>query len=111
MSMLQSLISPQLLREELPVHYVPPKFNLYGRTEDPTEHIYHFRQLMALVDDREGLLCRVFLASLQGSSLTWFYQLPTCSIHSFAQLCDQFMTHYACNIRSRSNIDHLFNLK
>ena len=57
MSMLQSLISPQLLQEELPVHYVPPKFNLYGRTEDPTEHIYHFRQLMALVDDREGLLC------------------------------------------------------
>lgn len=62
--MLQSTLSLQLLREELFVHYVPPKFNLYDGTGDPTEHIYHFQQLMALVDNCEGLLFRVFPASL-----------------------------------------------
>ena len=57
---LQSPLSPQLLQEELPFHYIPPKFNLYDETRDPIEHIYHFCQLMALADNHEGLLCRVF---------------------------------------------------
>ena len=75
------------------------------------EHTYHFRQLMALVDDCEGLLYQVFSASLRESSLTWFHQLPPHSIHSFAQLCDQFVIQHACNARPRRGIDHLFNLK
>ena len=45
-------------------NYVPLKFNLYNGTKDPTEHIYHFRQLMALINDCEGLLCQVFPTSL-----------------------------------------------
>lgn len=66
-------LSSQLLQKQVLPHYTPPKFNLYNRMGDPTEHIYHFQQLMALVDDKEGLLCRVFLASLQGPTLTWYH--------------------------------------
>lgn len=66
---------------------------------DPTEHIYHFQQLMALVDDKEGLLCGVFLASLQGPALTWCHQLPPHSVSNFTQLCELFMQQYACNTR------------
>ena len=64
--MVYSPLSTQLLQEELPTHCVPSKFNLYDGTRDPTEHIYHFHQPMALVDDHKGLLCQVFSASLQG---------------------------------------------
>lgn len=40
--MLKFSFSLHLQQEELYVHYVPPKFNLYDGTEDLTEHFYHF---------------------------------------------------------------------
>ena len=75
-NMLKSSFSLRLIQEELLVHYVMLKFNHYDEIGDLTEHLYHFWKLMAFVDDYEGLLCRVFPTSLQGLSLTWFYQLP-----------------------------------
>lgn len=66
---------------------------------------------MDLVDDKEGLLCRVFPASLQGPALTWYHQLPPHSIFNFTQLCELFMQQYACNTWPQRSVNHLFNLR
>lgn len=87
-SKLKSPLVLHLLQEELPAYYVSPKFNLYNGTSDPTEHIYHFRQFMDLVDDWEGQLYQGFSFSLHGSSPTWFHQLLPYFINGFMQLCD-----------------------
>lgn len=78
-------LSSQLLQEQVPPHYTPPKFNLYN-----------------------GM--GVYLASLQGPALTWYHQLPPHSISNFTQLCELFMQQYTCNTRPQRSVDHLFNL-
>ena len=40
--MLKPPLSPWLLQKELPIHYVPSKFNLYDKNDDPVKYIYHF---------------------------------------------------------------------
>nr|CAN80370.1 hypothetical protein VITISV_014722 [Vitis vinifera] len=107
-----SPIAPHLLQEELLAHYLDlKKFKLYDGMEDPVEHLYCYWQLMALKGNREGLLRRVFPASLQGFALIWFQQLPTQSIHSFTQLHDLFLKQYVCNSRPRKSVDYVFNLR
>ena len=101
--MLKSPFSTHLLQEELLAHHVPPKFNLYDKIGDPMEHIYHFRQLMILVDDKERIIVQGF-SNYPAGSITWFHQLPPYSISDFAQLCDQFVRQYACKAQPHNRV-------
>nr|GLL39844.1 uncharacterized protein LOC109150821 [Ipomoea trifida] len=48
-----------------------------------------------------------FLPTLKGLAQKWFLSLPSCSIRCFNDLADQFLTHYAVNIKPQRNLTHL----
>ena len=73
--MLSTLFGPHIINYELPRGFVVPKFTMYEGTNNPFDHIMHFRQLMTLDIGNDALIWKVFLASLQGQTFSWFYRL------------------------------------
>ncbi|RVX10442.1 hypothetical protein CK203_016901 [Vitis vinifera] len=61
---------------------------------DPFDHIMHYRQLMTLDIGNDALLCKVFPASLQGQTLSWFHRLPMNSVDNFWDLSETFVGQY-----------------
>ncbi|KAL6344362.1 hypothetical protein AAG906_039618 [Vitis piasezkii] len=53
-----------------PKGFLVPKFSTYDGSNDPFDHIMHYRQLMTLDIGNDALLCKVFPASLQGQALS-----------------------------------------
>ncbi|RVX00892.1 hypothetical protein CK203_026442 [Vitis vinifera] len=95
------------------IHYEPlrgflvPKFSTYDGTNDPFDHIMHYRQLMTLDIGNDALLCKVFPASLQGQALSWFHRLPPNSVGNFRDLSEAFVGQYLCFARHKQNISTL----
>ena len=46
-----------------------PDFTMYDGSNDPYDHMLHYNQAMTLNADNDHLLCKVFPASLRGSTL------------------------------------------
>ena len=63
-----------------------PTFAMFNGSSDPYDHMLHYNQAMTLNAGNDNLLCKVFLASLQGLALTWFHRLPHNSVNSFSEL-------------------------
>ncbi|RVW13691.1 hypothetical protein CK203_094014 [Vitis vinifera] len=76
---------------EPPRGFLVPKFSTYDGTNDPFDHIMHYRQLMTLDIGNDALLCKVFPASLQGQALSWFHRLPPNSVGNFRDLSEAFV--------------------
>ena len=99
------------------IHYKPPrgflvpKFSTYDGSNDPFDHIMHYRQLMTLDIGNDPLLCKVFTASLQGQALSWFHRLPPNSVDNFKDLSEAFVGQYLCSARHKQNINTLQNIK
>nr|CAN81923.1 hypothetical protein VITISV_016003 [Vitis vinifera] len=99
------------------IHYEPPrgllvpKFFTYDGTNDPFDHIMHYRQLITLDIGNDALLCKVFPASLQGEALSWFHRLPPNSVGNFRDLSEAFVGQYLCSARHKQNISTLQNIK
>ena len=91
--------------------YTIPKFVMYDVTYDPFDHLMHYRQIMTLHINNNEFLCKVFLASLQGIALAWFYQLPPNFVHFFKEMSEVFVAHYLCLTKQTFNINSLQNLK
>ncbi|GFZ21149.1 hypothetical protein Acr_29g0003110 [Actinidia rufa] len=68
-----------------------PRFTLYDGKSDLRSHICHGRQMMALWNHMDALICRVFPSSSGDLGLKWFDRLPTRSIESFYQLIESFV--------------------
>ena len=66
---------------------------------------------MTLDIRNDMLLCKVFLASLQGQALSWFHRLPANSIDNFQDLSDVFVGQYLCSTKHKQNISTLQNIK
>ena len=62
---------------------------------------------MILNASNDRLLCKVFPASLRGSTLAWFHKLPCNSINLFNDLWVAFVSHYLCSVRQNRNISSL----
>ncbi|RVW23743.1 hypothetical protein CK203_100826 [Vitis vinifera] len=71
----------------------------------------HYRQLMMLDIGNDALLCKVFPASLQGHTLSWFHRLPPNSIGNFRDLSEAFVGQYLCSARHKQNINTMRNIK
>nr|CAN69696.1 hypothetical protein VITISV_012964 [Vitis vinifera] len=99
------------------IHYEPPrgflvsKFSTYDGSSDPFDHIMHYRQLMTLDIGNDKLLCKVFPASLQGQTLSWFHRLSLNSVDNFRDLSEAFVGQYLCSARHKQNISTLQNIK
>ena len=67
-----------------------PSFNSYDGKKDPMEHVSHYIQMMSLHTYNDALMCKVFPSSFGYTILRWFNGLRKCSIHSFAELIQEF---------------------
>ncbi|RVW52833.1 hypothetical protein CK203_076572 [Vitis vinifera] len=58
-----------------------------------------------------ALLCKVFPASLQGQTLSWFHRPTSNSVDNFRDLSEAFVGQYICSARQKQNISTLQNKK
>nr|CAN65418.1 hypothetical protein VITISV_016768 [Vitis vinifera] len=92
--MLSTPFCSHIINYEPPRGFLVPKFSIYDGTNDPFDHIMHYRQLMTLDIGNDALLCKVFPASLQGQALSWFHHLPPNSVGNFRDLSEAFVGQY-----------------
>ena len=64
--MLYTPFCSHIIHYEPPRGFLVPKFSTYDGSNDPFDHIMHYRQLMTLDIGNDVLLCKVFPVSLQG---------------------------------------------
>ena len=105
--MLSSPLGQHILSYEPPHGFTIPPFAMYDGSSNPYDHMMHFNQAMILNTRNDGLLCKVFLASLKGPALDWFHKLPKGSINSFSELWAAFVSQYLCLVRQKGNISSL----
>ena len=74
----------------MPSRFTQPPFNSYDGKTDPVKHVSHYIQMMSLHTYNDVLMCKVFPSSLGPTTLRWFNGLRKCSIHSFAELIQEF---------------------
>ncbi|GFZ19486.1 hypothetical protein Acr_28g0001910 [Actinidia rufa] len=80
--------------------FTRPKLTLYDGKLDSRSHISHFRQMMALWNHLDALMCRVFLSSMGDLDLKWSDKLPVGSIGSFYQLTGSFVARFIINTKA-----------
>ncbi|KAJ9676029.1 hypothetical protein PVL29_024828 [Vitis rotundifolia] len=109
--MLSTPFCSHIIHYDPPRGFLVPKFSTYDGSNDPFDHIMHYRQLMTLDIGNDALLCKVFPASLQGQALSWFHRLPPNSVDNFKDLSEAFVRQYLCSARHKQNISTLQNIK
>ena len=97
--MLSMPFSSHMINYEPPRGFIVPTFSAYDGSNDPLDHIMHYRQLMTLDIGNDTLLCKVFPVSLQGQALSWFHRLPMNSVDNFQDLSEAFVGEYLCSAR------------
>ncbi|RVW17618.1 hypothetical protein CK203_096711 [Vitis vinifera] len=102
--MLSTPFCSHITHYEPPRGFLVPKFSTYDGTNDPFDHIMHYRQLMTLDIGNDALLCKVFPASLQGQALSWFHRLPPNSVDNFRDLSEAFVGQSSKKHLSRHSI-------
>ena len=78
---------------------------------DSVEHISHYIHMMSLYTDNNALMCKVFPSSLDPTVLRWFNGLQKGSIHSFAELIQEFGTQFVTCSRVPQPMDALLSIK
>ncbi|XP_030936227.1 uncharacterized protein LOC115961375 [Quercus lobata] len=91
----QSPFSDDIERAPMPNRFTRPPFNSYDGKTDSVEHVSHYIQMMSLHTHNDALMCKVFPSSLGPTALRWFNGLQKGSIHSFAELIQEFGVRYA----------------
>ncbi|XP_019172919.1 PREDICTED: uncharacterized protein LOC109168362 [Ipomoea nil] len=66
---------------------------------------------MQVLGVRDPVMCRAFLPTLKGPAQRWLVSQPPGSIHSFEELADRFMSHYAANIKPQKDLTHLGDIR
>ncbi|WKA02828.1 hypothetical protein VitviT2T_020981 [Vitis vinifera] len=95
--MLSMPFCSHIIQYDPPRGFLVPKFSTYDGSNDPFNHIMHYRQLMTLDIGNDALLCKVFLASLQRQALSWFHRLPPNSVDNFRDLSEAFVGQCLCS--------------
>ena len=84
----------EIERAPMPSRFTRPPFNSYDGRTDPMEHVSHYIHMMSLHTHNDALMCKVFPSSLEPTALRWFNRLRKGSIHSFAELIQEFGTRF-----------------
>ncbi|XP_023927698.1 uncharacterized protein LOC112039087 [Quercus suber] len=95
----------------MPDRLTRPPFNSYGGKTDPVEHVSHYIQMMSLHTRNDTLMCKVFPSSLGPTALRWFNGLRKGSIHSFAELIQEFGSRFVTCSREQQLVDTLLSMK
>nr|XP_023873928.1 uncharacterized protein LOC111986519 [Quercus suber] len=95
----------------MPDRFTCPPFNSYDGKTDPVEHVSHYIQMMSLHSYNDALMCKVFPSSLGPSALRWFNGLRKGSVHSFAELIQEFSVRFVTCSRVPQPVDALLSMK
>uniref|UniRef100_A0A2N9HA60 RNA-directed DNA polymerase n=1 Tax=Fagus sylvatica TaxID=28930 RepID=A0A2N9HA60_FAGSY len=84
----------------LPTKFKVPQLETFDGFKDPLDYLDSFRTIMRLHGVSDEIMCRTFPTNLRGSARTWFNQLETGSIDTFAQLSRAFIDNFIGGRRS-----------
>ncbi|GFS36134.1 hypothetical protein Acr_00g0044290 [Actinidia rufa] len=87
----QTPFSRQIEGLDPPEKFTPLRFTLYDGKSDPRSHVSHVKQMIALWNHMDALMCWVFPLSLGNLGLKWFNKLPPRSIENFHQFTESFI--------------------
>ncbi|GFZ19811.1 hypothetical protein Acr_28g0005160 [Actinidia rufa] len=93
-----------------PEKFTPSRFMLYDGKSDPRSHVSHVRQIMALWNHMNALMCLVFHSSLRDFGLKWFDKLLVGSIESFHQLTKSFVARFLINTKALKGFGSILTL-
>ncbi|XP_059639062.1 uncharacterized protein LOC132281369 [Cornus florida] len=96
---------------ERPKKFSMPSFTQFDGTGDPSRHLDHYAQKMALDDRNDPWMCRVFPTSLTGAALEWLRNRPHKSIPDYVTLCTIFLAQYYVNKKQKKSIASLFTVR
>ena len=88
-----------------------PPFNSYDGKTDPVEYISHYIHMISLYTRNDMLMCKIFPLSLGPMALRWFNRLRKGSIHSFAELIQEFGARFVMYSRVSQPVDALLSMK
>jgi hypothetical protein len=95
----------------MPERFPIPRLEIYNGRTDPVTHIGHYQQSMALSQNDDPLMCRLFPSSLGEVAMRWFNQLGTRTIHSWDQMAEAFVARFITNSRKRKEMSTLLAIK
>ncbi|XP_030932942.1 uncharacterized protein LOC115958837 [Quercus lobata] len=91
--------------------FTRPPFNSYDGKTDLVEHVRHYIHMMSLLAHNDVLMCKVFPSSLGSTFLRWFNGLRKGSIHSFAELIQEFGSRFVTCSRVLQLMDAPLSIK
>lgn len=87
----------------------------YDGTNDPNNHIAHYKQRMQTVAvhhyQREACMCKGFGSSLASTALQWFIGLPNSSISTFTELHHLFFEQFSSSRKISKRSDDLYSIQ
>uniref|UniRef100_A0A2N9ICY4 Uncharacterized protein n=1 Tax=Fagus sylvatica TaxID=28930 RepID=A0A2N9ICY4_FAGSY len=95
----------------LPTKFKVPQLETFDGFKDPLDYLDSFRTIMRLHGVSDEIMCRTFPTNLRGSARTWFNQLETGSIDTFAQLSRAFIDNFIGGRRSVRPANYLLNIR
>ncbi|XP_075665907.1 uncharacterized protein LOC142635669 [Castanea sativa] len=107
----RSPFSREIENAPMPSRFTRPPFNSYIGKTDPVEHVSHYIQMMSLHSHNDALMCKVFPSSLGPTALRWFNRLKKGSVHSFAELIQEFGVRFMTCSRVLQPVDSLLSMK
>ena len=107
----QSSFLDDIERAPMLIRFAHPPFNSYDGKIDPVEYVSHYIQMISLHTHNDTLMCKVFPSSLGPTTLRWFNGLRKGSIHSFAELIQEFDVQFVTYSRVPHSVDALLSVK
>ena len=98
-------------RVPMPSKFTRPPFNSYDGKTDSVEHVSHYIHMMSLHTHNDALMCKVFPSSLRPMVLREFNGLRKGSIHSFAELIQEFSARLVTCSQVPQLVDALLSMK
>lgn len=98
-------------RAQMLRRFMRPPFNIYDGRTDLVEHVSHYIHMMSLHSHNDALMCKVFPSSLSLTALRWFNGLRKGSIHTFAELIQEFGVRFITCSWVPQPVDTLLSIK
>ncbi|XP_059670856.1 uncharacterized protein LOC132316393 [Cornus florida] len=110
-SLVKTPFTDDVYMVERPKKFTMPSFIQFDGMGDPSRHLDHYAQKMALDDRNDPWICRVFPTNLTGVALKWFRNRPHKSILDYVTLCTMFQAQYSGNKKQKKSIASLFTIR
>ncbi|XP_023911655.1 uncharacterized protein LOC112023269 [Quercus suber] len=107
----RSPFSDDIERAPMPSRFMHPPFNIYNGKTVLVEHVSHYIHMMSLHSHNDALMCKVVPSSLGPTALRWFNGLRKGSIHTFAELIQEFGIRFITCSRVPQPVDALLSMK